>query len=375
MKKNFVSHLACIVCIVLALTGTTYAAPEEGEDGFTGFVVVQTTTNDALLRKGPTKASEAAAKLPTGVMLLVEAWIVVDPTDGTSWYVVAEVADSTIPNIRGDSATGYLRSPLYVNKDFVEKIEETIPHITPVVGYGSAVDFSPALQRRMVERQSVKSFSLPGNKTVIAYAEAFPNSAPLLDELTAKVYDECDLVAVGDLESGWWRIVDRAAHFYPGWVEAPRLQVKTHPDARESAYLVALTLGANVPEIMRNWGPGRIAGRTAEKLWYGVSSTTELGFDGLFVTYRNQNDFAFTLTRKGAGLGGIVIGEDWCNKDYIQKNFGKLFTIKKSTNDDATEKWTFGGSPEGWGFEFHLTFDAKGLVEEFQFSCAPVKFE
>ncbi len=374
MKKNSAPYFACIVCIVLALTGTTYAASEEGEDGFTGFVVVQTTTNDALLRKGPTKASEAVAKMPAGIMLLVEAWVVVDPADGTSWYPVAEVADDTIPNIRGER-TRYLRRPLYINESFVKEIEESVPPITPVVGYDDLAGSPPASQRRMVEQQSVKSFSLPGNKAVVAYTEAFLDSAPLLDKLSSDAYNECDLVAIADLNPGWLLIVDRAGHFDTGWVETARVQIENHSDGREAAYLVALNLGANVPEIMRRWGPGRIVGRAAEKLWYGFSATTELDFEGLWVTYRSQNDFSFKLWRKGAGIGGVFIGEDWCNKDYIQKNFGKLFTIKKSTNDDATENWFFGGSLGGWGVKFHLTFDTKGLVEEFQFSCAPVESE
>ena len=374
MKKNFAPHLAWLVCMALALAGTTYAAPEEGEDGFTGFVVVQTTTDNALLRKGPTEASEAIAKLPADVMLLVENWVVVDPADGTSWYPVAQVADDTIPNIRGER-TRYLRRPLYINESLVRETEESVPPITPVVGYDDLAGSPPASQRRMVEMQSVKSFSLPGNKAVMAYTEAFSGSAPLLDKLSSDAYSECDLVAIADLKPGWLLIVDRSGHFDTGWVEAARVRVENHPDGREAAYLVALNLGANVPEIMRRWGPGRIAGRAAEKLWYGFSSTTELAFEGLRVSYRSQNDFSLKLWRKGAGLGGIFIGEDWCDKDYIQKNFGKLFTIKKSVNDNATESWTFGGNPKGWGFRFHLTFDAKGLVEECQFSCAPVKPE
>jgi hypothetical protein len=79
-----------------------------------------------------------------------------------------------------------------------------------------------------------------------------------------------------------------------------------------------------------------------------------------------------TITRRGAGLGGIFVSEEWCNKEYIEKTFGQM-EIDKRTIDNGMERWTFGGGTDGWVFHVFLEFNPKGQVSEFQFHCTDVR--
>ena len=63
-----------------------------------------------------------------------------------------------------------------------------------------------------------------------------------------------------------------------------------------------------------------------------------MAFDGLEVRYENYRNFGFTLTRKGAGIGGIVVGVSWCNKAYIEKTFCKPLSLQSQRKlDDGSE--------------------------------------
>jgi len=133
-------------------------------------------------------------------------------------------------------------------------------------------------------------------------------------------------------------------------------------DAIDVGLLVRSNLGSDVQEIGQRWGS------------YKELEDGSLSFDGLKVWYYDTRDFRFTLTRKGAGMGGIFVGVDWCNKDYIEKTFGKLMSIEKSEND-GVEQWSFQNIPDGWLFRIHLTFDKKGLVNEFNFNGESINLD
>ncbi|GBU23215.1 hypothetical protein R80B4_03131 [Fibrobacteres bacterium R8-0-B4] len=133
--------------------------------------------------------------------------------------------------------------------------------------------------------------------------------------------------------------------------------------AIDVGYFVLEDLGANMQEIVQRWGP------------YKNLEDKHVSFDGLEVWYQDAWDNSFILTRKGAGMGSIFVGVNWCNKDYIEKVFGKVIRIEKS-EDDGVERWSLDNAPpDGWYFSINLTFDKNGLVREFSFQGESVNLD
>jgi hypothetical protein len=102
---------------------------------------------------------------------------------------------------------------------------------------------------------------------------------------------------------------------------------------------------------------------------YRIVAKTEVTAEGFQLTYEDQWwNKSVTLTRQGAGLGGIFIGESWCNKAYIEKNFSHLDTYK-GTQDNGAEYWILEAGTDGWSFSIQLEFDKEGKVSELRFHC------
>jgi hypothetical protein len=129
--------------------------------------------------------------------------------------------------------------------------------------------------------------------------------------------------------------------------------------------LVALNLGANMEETRRRWGPGKVE----------VGTITNKGFDagyyyiaaeGFEAGYRNYRNFNVRLTRPGAGLGGIFVGVDWCDKAYIQSAFGAFLSVEREKGEKV---WHMEGGTDGWRCWYRVTFDDKGQVERLIFFC------
>ena len=369
MQKHWLLCLAYFFCTVFVFSGIVHAAAESAESGF---VVIEITKDNVRLRGEPSAEGEIITELPAGTLLLVETWPIDDVTGKMSWFAVVGVLNDTKENIRTE-ITGNFWSPWYVNTSYTERTKREIPSNVYVQGY-SAVNSSPKSQRSMAENHSIKEI-VPaegdGDQRIPVYAEPATSSTEINVGLTGWQCSQSGLIGVDGARPGWMLLVDLAGQLPSGWVESKHMSPQVYAYGSEAAYLVALTLGANVPEIMRRWGPSRVK-RTVEERWSGFHANTELIFEGLEVIYTDYRNFAFRLTRRGAGIGGIFIGTDWCDKDYIEKTFGGQFTIEKQTRDGGTEGWAFSGGPDGWNFSFNLIFDANGQVQEFAFTCTDV---
>lgn len=369
MQKRWFLCLAYLFCFVFVFSGIVHAATETAE---TGYVVIEVAKDNVRLRSSPSVEGEIVAELPAGTLLLAETWSIQDAAGKMSWFAVADVLNDAGESIRAE-VTGNFWSPWFVSASHAERTKREIPPSAYVQGYG-AVDSSPETQRRMAENRSVKII-MPaegtGDQHIPVYAEPATSSAGINIGLTGWKCSQSGLIGVDGVKPGWMFLVDLAGQLSSGWVESKHMSPQVYPYGNEAAYLAGLTLGANVPEIMRRWGPARVK-RTVEERWDGFHANTELTFEGLEVVYTDYRNFAFHLTRRGAGIGGIFIGADWCDKDYIEKIFGGQFTIEKQKRDGGTEGWSFIGGPDGWNFSFALIFDAKGLVREFAFTCTDV---
>ena len=240
-----------------------------------------------------------------------------------------------------------------------------------------AVDSSPQAQRLMAEQHTVKAV-LPADDIqeglIPIYTESSATSGQVVNNTLAAetFYDSFELACLDDSRPGWLFIVDLAGKGPSGWVESSFLRTIDFGDHREVGYLVTLNLGTDVPDIMRRWGPGTVKEKEIIENWRGSVEHTVMSFDGFDLSYEDHRNFNFTLTRKGAGLGGIFVGAAWCDREYIQKTFGPILTIDKQKPDDGQETWSMSGGPDGWSFVIVLTFDQQGLVREFRYNCADV---
>jgi hypothetical protein len=73
----------------------------------------------------------------------------------------------------------------------------------------------------------------------------------------------------------------------------------------------------------------------------------------------------FSIQRKSAGIGGIFIGVDWCNKEFVKKYLGEPRNVY-----DDDENGGVNGLRWNWGDEFNdldIVFDTNGLVRSIRF--------
>ena len=73
-------------------------------------------------------------------------------------------------------------------------------------------------------------------------------------------------------------------------------------------------------------------------------------------------------------MGGIFIGEAWCDKDYIKRVFARFppETIEVGERNDGTEQWRLQLVRDGWVYRYEIAFGSDGLVRELRFSCEAV---
>jgi hypothetical protein len=337
-----------------------------------GLVVLTVTGDNVRIRLVPDVQARVWTRFNTGDVLVAEKWPI--KGESMSWYRIVGLVDKDSGRF-GSLQSAYLKGFYYypyISADFVQPysgghFEHDLFAQVRDTPYGqgySMVDASPEAQRRMAEQRLELAFA-PSGKTVTVYREPSTASGSV-----GQFSENNDALVVLDASRpGWLFAVDVEARSQAGWVGSRLLEVS---DSKTAGYQAALNLGANIPEILRRWGPGTIAERRVNESWRGNVAHTAISADGFELKYEDYRNFEFTLTRPGSGLGGIFVGVDWCNKEYIEKTFGWLNIDKFKLNSGA-DRWSLQGSLDGWGFAIHLTFDEQGRVREFTYDCAAVR--
>ena len=373
--------------IALAFMSYSERSAEYREDNDSGFVPIAVVKTNVRLREGPSTQSKIMGQVNPGFTVVAEKWLVRDDEAKMSWYRIVGFIDTKTGRV--DNQLGNFRAPCYVSADLVQETsyskvgysEDVIMEQLALTPYGqgySAVDASPETQRRMAEQKTLKQLWIAEGvyeRTIPIYAGPSKSSGELKGVgLTGKnFHDYDDYIAVDASQAGWLHIVDVMSRCPSGWVEANLFDLKTQYDYVRIGKLFTLNLGANVPDILRRWGPGEVVERKTYESWKGYVEATIMSFDGLEVLYEDYRNFSFTLTRKGAGLGGIFVGVSWCNKDYIEKTFGKALEIQfKGQSNNGDEYWTLVGGPDGWHIGITLYFDKQGIVQKLQYECGDV---
>jgi hypothetical protein len=322
--------------------------------------------------------------LNSGDVVVVEKWTVTD--EDNTWYRIVGMVDKEsgkavdVMQALPEAKTYPFISASYVQPVYDNNAGQAIlaqMSSTPYCEGFSAVDYSAAAQRKMVEQKTLRWLHTPWkNPPVYSKPSATSDIKGYYSEEKQFIYD---LVRVDSLP-GWMLVVDLANHGPSGWVEAGRIEVADRDDSDDAGYvrfLMNLHLGANIADIMQRLGTGEVireasggeyGGEGNEREYYDVDVTTVITGDGYEVKYKSSWDMEVTITRPGAGLGGIFVGDDRCNKEYIEKTFGQM-DINKRTSADGLENWSLNKSWDGSGFYIYLDFDGKGRVSKFRYEA------
>jgi hypothetical protein len=343
-----------------------------------------------------TEDSRTVGRADAGMILLAERWPIeewkwneekqADEKTGTPWYRVVAIGDRETGLAAGKLAAGG-KAPAYISAAFVKPgswdeagIEESaVMEVLSQTGYGqgySTVDVTPENQRRILENQPIRELwpSSDTGKRIPVYSGPSTSSEALEDAVLVDkdVYNLA--LVVTETKPGWQRFVSLSAQLPSGWVEAGQLKPYFYEgDRREVGHFCALSLGANVPEIMRRWGPAQLVERRVEEECCGSIDLTKMAFDGLEVHYKDYRNFHFRLTRKGAAMGGVFVGADGFDKAYVDRVIGKMLpNPDKFTMNDGRERWQLSGGSDGNRFHMIFTFDGQGRVSEFSCSASDV---
>jgi hypothetical protein len=386
MKKH-ISRIAPLIAVIAALAfvscdkkasahaedgGKKASAPAEDggkkasaptDDG--GLVVLEVGDDKVRVRSAPsTTESQILAQLNAGAVLVAKKRSI--QGDDMSWYEIVSLVDKDAWCVADTLQTVHkINSYPYISANFVKPyggerpVRDVLEQVktTPYgEGYG-AVDSSQAGQRGMVERRLPRmTFLGSDGGRIPVYAQ--PSAASRVKGYHSSMYAS---LAVVDSRPGWALVVDMGAFAPSGWMEADKLYGYDAGPQDDDFYrivaghLVALNLGANIEEILRRWGPGKVEGGTI----------TAKGFEAGYYNYRNFN---VTLTRPGAGLGGIFVGTDWCDRAYIQRTFGAFLSVEL----DEDENLSMAGGTDGWRCWYRVTFDDKGRVKQLTFYCEDI---
>ena len=328
------------------------------------------------------EASKTVGRLDRGDIIVAEK--IPFKGEGMSWYrIIGKVDRETGVVTDVLEAFPQAFSHPYVSADFVEPYNETHNFFTRTsnmpyfIGY-SAIDHAIETQRTMTEQKTLK-WCFPPEIDIPVYAKPSTSSeinGYYLKKHTWPYYE----IIITDSLPGWVFVMDLATRGKSGWVQSEKLTIENTYNriGYETAYLFILNIGANIREIVNRRG-GKVAERTVEvgsavfddELYYMVSTNTLITADGFELSYEDHRNLLVTLTRKGNGLGGIAIGETWCNKAYIENAFGHL-SIHKTNTSEGVELWSMDGGTDGWQFHIFVRFDKQETVSELRFSCGDV---
>lgn len=396
-------------CLCLCLALLFCCAPAASADAPSGLILLKTAgpvvnmpARQAVQAQSEEEADAVERReqvaLPQPMVFVAEPWIIRHAEEQSQWYRLVAVLDAR-GEVRSLAASGvrelgpwftaYVEATQAQPVDFGAALDgRTLPDGAGVqagmaqLAYGmgyAGVDTSMAAQRRMAEERSLKmAFFVSEYKD--ARATLFTQATGNESRPWPTAYD--DLAGPGE-----WIV----AHYQPrparslavdmshggtAWLAPQEKDVKVEIDTTDGAPWVqawqfTLALGANVDEILRRFG-GTVTARTAQPGKWRIDTVTEIQADGLKVTYTDYRNLRVSLSRAGAGLGGVFIGADWCNQQWIERTFSHGAEVEKGTTPAGEQHWVISGGIDGWQYTLELTFDARGLVRQMDYACEDV---
>ncbi|MDR0498738.1 MAG: hypothetical protein LBH03_03250 [Holophagales bacterium] len=330
-----------------------------------GYVSLAIKGTNVNLRHQSQAKGDVIRQTNTGDVFIAEKWPVTNVENGMEWFKIVLSPDPKSGVFIPFNA--YVAAPYAVDNPLTSSDVKRVIE-TPVGEGFAALSLSAENQRRMaLDNGSIFHISgLSVGEEYAIYKEPSLKSVKKRFPITEEASDIWNILVVDKSRPGWFQIIGDAALISSGWVEA-KLETLEIDDFSLGQFM-SLCLGANVPEIMEKWGPGKVVTRDNSALiyesdWHTVDNTTKMQFDGLEVSFTDHRNFSFKLTRRGAGMGGIFIGEDWCNKDYLKSVFSP------SSEETEGQQWYLNRGRDGWLYSYSIVFGTNGLVSELNFNC------
>ena len=381
MKSFLLAIVVFCLCLGSANANSVFTAPMQ--DG--GIVLLAVTGDNVRVRKAPSVAKDdwiIMTTLPAETLLLAEQW----PTKGWdndhAWYrlvaVVQKPSGKVVPMnwaypaanwheisyVSGSFAKVTPWSESGLNKDDILAQLALTPY-----GQGyAAIDNSREGQKKLVESKAIARNMHPANSAEDAlpmYTGPSKTSGQVetFRLISNSVYD-ASLRAVDISVPGWIRVESENGYAPSGWIQH-ELIPGDDSEAKNAGRQFIFNIGANVPDIIRRWGP-LVAVNNGEGDHHG---STRMHFDGMTVTYKDNRNMNAVLDRKGAGIGGIFVNTEGYDKEYIKRIYGDILEIDSGS---WGERWNVRGNWDGWWYSAALEFNEKGLVSKINFTCEDV---
>ena len=375
MKK--IIMLFCAVLLFMFAGRTVWA-----EDAYVRLAIKGTKVN---LRPQPRAVGNVIAQVNTGDIFIAEKWPITvhgDKSDQSKWYRIVLVVNTKTNKISTLSEwdSRFELNVAFVSGDYavvsplakgdIEKILAT------PVGIGYSFNIDPQRgEFSVITKDNFKFFtyscSVKKNTDVYDKHPFNEKGAKVIDRY--KTDDDIQIPGIDD-KGDVYRVMDPTFRRLPGFVKANSVKREGGESGEDrlniSAYreFYKFSIGANIGEIVRKWGTFKINRSTLllhDNQCYAIISSLEakdikISFLETFPDVKGPIDLTVYvqycyIERKGAGIGGIYIGVDWCSKDCVKKLLGQPDAIK---NEKDVESWI-------WDFEFHgvrVDFGKNGLV-------------
>jgi hypothetical protein len=365
-----------------ALTGnkaeTAISEATSVEVGYVRLAIKGTKVN---LRPEPRAAGIVIAQMNTGDVFIAEKWPITLKDDESQWYkIVLPAPDSGKIEPLCDWDERFISNVAYVNANFVaisplEKSDMERILATPV-GIGYSYDAAHGINKFDA---MVKAGLIPFSSSyfVKERAEIFGGNPLNSKAPVVGHYERGEIIVTGmEPEGKYYMVMDPKFRKPAGFIKAANISVKpVEIESWQNNFnwggfdsTCQLSLGANLPEIVRKWGEAKIERSAFDFLdGYVIYTSVETpdfvaAFyetlpepDGtvrsLTIPYLQQ----FYTKRKGAMIGGIHIGHS--DEDAVKKLLGEPHS-KDRDRDSGENFWN-------WNAEFNdlwIYFDENGLV-------------
>ena len=383
MRTLFLTILFSCLCLGPAVAAPVHTTPMQ-DNG----VVLLVTGDNAKIQSDPDLRRDdeeeevwpVLARLPAGSALLAEQWPVTEWSNEYLWYKVVAIVETPDGKVRPIQEV--LSNTHYGSRAFVSNTEaavtpwvgsgldrEAVLHQLAALPYGqgyTAIDNSMAGQKKLVESKELVSYdaSLAAGKVALHEKPSVDSGLITTFSKADSKFHQARMRVVDTSVPGWVRVESLNGLAPSGWVQK-KLVDYSHGEAKNAGVQFIFNIGANAPDIIRHWGPD-VAINSLEGENHGH---THMAFEGMVVNYQDHNNMYVTLSRKGAGIGGIFIDTKGYDRKYIKRIYGDILVIDKG---EGYETWKVEGFWDGWWYVANLEFDEKGLVSQIDFTCQDV---
>jgi len=365
-----------IVFVLLFLSALRCAA-FAAEDVYVRLAIKGANVN---LRPEPRSAGKALGQTNTGDVFIAESWPIVCNADKSKWYkiVLAYDAKSDKISVLSERGSRFRKGAAYVSANFVTVLpleKDDAEKISALTPYRYTLDADPRTGKFSGANRNYRFFS--AKRSIKKDADIYDRDVTSVDG--AKVIGQykkgakVKLLGTNSDETVYLALDFEYIYDQPfGWIKADSVDKVGAGNGSIDWLdfidfeLARLFIGGDVNGIVRKWGDFEVERFASEWINDIYFIFTRMKAPGIRVTFYDDFDYdrpssgyylqEFSIERKGAGIGGIYIGADWCGKEHVEKQFGKPHRIEELEAGGVSWNW------EDELNDFGVNFGADGLV-------------